>query len=424
MQTTCSLVMRPLAALRPNAHNARLHDGAQIESLRRSLREFGFVAPLLIDVDDNIVCGDARLAAAIAEGLSEAPCVLIEHLDETARRAYALADNRLAELATWDMELVSRELQLLQDAGFDLTLTGFDEGDLILPESTDAFEDDAFDPTPPAEAVARRGEIYALGRHRLMCGDATDARDVMALMDGASAHLLLTDPPYNVGITSQTAAALTISNDDFGEDEDAFCAFLQRAFECAVSVLDPGAGFYIWHADGEPSWAFRQACRLAGLRVRQGLVWVKQAATLSRSDYHWQHEPCLHGQVEPDRIPAQGGDGELDHLCCLYGWKNGRAHVWTGDRKQTTVLQFDRPVRSEEHPTMKPVKLFAYLICNSTRPGAVVADFFAGSGTTVIAAEQTSRTAYAMELEPRYVDVIISRWEQHTGQKAVRLHEP
>jgi len=413
--------MRPVSALVPYAQNARQHSEEQVLQLRASLRAFGFVAPLLIDTQDNVLAGHGRLLAAKAEGLSDVPCVLVEHLTETQRRAYILADNRLAEQASWDSELVSLELQGLHEAGFDFTLTGFDESDIILEESADVVEDDEFDPTPPEEPTALRGQLYRLGRHRLMCGDATVPEDVTALMDGATADLLLTDPPYNVGIVSQTEAALTILNDDF-KDTGEFCDFLQRAFSAALPVLEPGAGFYIWHADGASGWAFRDACRAVGLQVRQCLVWVKQGATLGRQDYHWQHEPCLHGQAKlaVEDLPEmdRGAGEDFDHEDCLYGWAAGRAHLWNADRKQTTVLMFDRPTRSEKHPTMKPVKMMAYQICNSTRPGARVADFFGGSGSTLMAAEQTGRMAYLMELDPRYVDVIVARWEAFTGQKA------
>lgn len=423
MHTPTKLLMRPVSALVPYARNARVHGEAQILQLRASIREFGFVAPCLIDGQDNLIAGHGRLLAALAEGIEEVPCVLVEHLTETQRKAYILADNRLAEAATWDAEMVSLELSELRDAGFDLDLTGFGEEDIVLEDSTDVEEDEDFDPTLPEVPKSVRGEIYQLGRHRVMCGDATSLEDVRALMEGAAADLLLTDPPYNVGLTGGTAEALTMLNDDFA-DEAEFREFLRAAFSCARRAMAPGASFYIWHADGEPGLSFRSACKSAGLAVRQCLVWIKQVATLGRQDYHWQHEPCLHGQTDPE--PGAAGepddeaapDPDMEHLACLYGWKDGRAHLWTSDRKQTTVLCFDRPSRSAEHPAMKPVKLFAYQMRNSTRPGARVLDPFAGSGTALVAAEQTDRTAYLMDLDPRCVDVILARWEAFTGQKA------
>lgn len=417
MRTTTKLEMRRVADLIPYARNAREHSDDQVQQLRASLREFGFVAPLLIDTQGNIIAGHGRLLAAKAEGMEEVPCVLVEHLTDTQRRAYILADNRLAEQASWNEDLVSLELQELKDAGFDFSLTGFDESDIILEDSTDVQEDD-YDPEIPAEPKSRRGQIYQLGRHRLMCGDATDAADVMALMDGAEAQLLLTDPPYNVDYTGGTGDHMKIENDAQGED--AYCAFLRDSLANALEVLEPGSSYYLWHADGAPGWAVRDACRSVGLQVRQCLVWVKQSATLSRQDYHWQHEPCLHGETELEALEC--GETWDDHEACLYGWKDGRAHLWCSDRKQTTVLEFDRPTRNEEHPTMKPVRLFGYQVANSTLREAVVLDLFAGSGTTAIACEQLGRVAYLMESDPRFVDVIIDRWEKFTGQKAVLLN--
>ena len=416
MRTTTKLEMRRVADLIPYARNAREHSEEQIQQLRASLREFGFVAPLLIDTQGNIIAGHGRLMAAQSEGIETVPCVLVEHLTDTQRRAYILADNRLAEQASWNADLVSLELQELKDAGFDLTLTGFDESDILLEDSADVQEDD-YEPDLPSVPKSRRGQIYQLGRHRLMCGDATNAADVSALMAGAEAQLLLTDPPYNVDYTGGTGDHMKIENDAQGED--AYCAFLRASLVNAMAALEPGASYYLWHADGAPGWAVRDACRGVGLPVRQCLVWVKQSATLSRQDYHWQHEPCLHGETELEALEC--GKTWDDHEACLYGWKDGRAHLWCSDRKQTTVLEFDRPTKSQEHPTMKPVRLFGYQIANSTLPEAAVLDLFAGSGTTAIACEQLGRSAYLMETDPRFVDVIVDRWEKFTGQKAVLL---
>jgi site-specific DNA-methyltransferase (adenine-specific) len=410
--------MRPVAELIPYARNAREHSKEQIQNLRASLREFGFVAPLLIDANDNILAGHGRLLAAKAEGMTEVPCVLVEHLTDVQRRAYILADNRLAEQASWDAELVSLELEELKNAGYELTLTGFDEGDILLEESTDVQEDD-FEPELPAEPVSKPGQIYRLGRHRLMCGNATNESDVAALMDGAEAQMLLLDPPYNVDVTGGTEEHLKIQNDH--QEDAAFLQFLEAALENGRAVLEPGASFYIWHADGAPGRLFRNACHEVGLEVRQCLIWVKQSATLGRQDYHWQHEPCLHGQTEPEEA-LDCGDTWDDHDACLYGWKDGRAHLWCSDRKQTTVLEYDRPTKNKEHPTMKPVRLFAYQVANSTLRDAVVLDLFAGSGTTAIACEQLGRSAYLMESDPRFVDLILRRWETFTGEKAVLLH--
>lgn len=420
MNTTTTLIMRPVSVLIPYVRNAREHSEEQILQLRASLREFGFVAPLLIDTQDNILAGHGRLLAAKAEGITDVPCVLVEHLTEVQRRAYILADNRLAEQATWNEELVSLELESLKEAGFDLALTGFDESDIILEESTDIQEDE-FEPELPEQPRSQRGHIYQLGPHRLMCGDATSSDDMAALLDGAQVQLLLTDPPYNVDYTGGTEDHLKIENDSMAEED--YCEFLRMALVNAKAALEAGSSFYLWHADGEPGRSVRNACHAAGFQVRQCLIWVKQSATLSRQDYHWQHEPCLHGQLDMDALDC-GTTWAEDHSACLYGWKDGRAHLWCSDRKQTTILEFDRPAKSEEHPTMKPVALFAYQIANSTLPKAAVLDCFAGSGTTLIACEQLGRVAYLMESDPRFVDVILARWEQFTGQKAVLLHAP
>lgn len=410
------ILMRP-DELKLDGSHARVHPREQIEALKKSLLEFGFVLPLLIDSENVLAKGRAILIAAQELGFERVPCVRADWFTETQRRGFALAHDRLAEMASWDKSGVSEELLYLQENGFDITLTGFEDDDIVLEESNDAVEDD-FDFQLPKEPVCKRGQIWQLGRHRLMCGDATRAADVEQLMAGAKAQLLLTDPPYNVDVTGGTTAHLKIENDNMSENE--FLDFLEDAFENAMNALEPGASFYIWHPDGNQGWAFRNACRRIGFDVRQCLVWVKNSATLGRQDYHWQHEPCLHGQTDPDDY-LECGDTWNDHDACLYGWKDGSAHRWCSDRKQTTVLEFDRPARNDSHPTMKPVRLMAYQICNSTLRDAKVLDLFAGSGTTAIACEQLGRTAYLMELDPAYADVIISRWEAFSGEKAVLL---
>ena len=333
MRTTTRMEMHPVAELIPYARNAREHSEEQIQQLRASIREFGFVAPLLIDAQSNILAGHGRLMAAKAEGFTEVPCVLVEHLTDTQRRAYILADNRLAEQASWNDELVSLELQDLKEAGFDLTLTGFDESDIILEESTDVQEDD-YELEFPAAPKSCPGQIYQLGRHRLMCGDATVPGHVCALMDGIQAQMLLTDPPYNVDYTGGTGEHMKLEND--AQDDEAYYSFLVNVLGCGMAALEPGASYYLWHADGDPGRAVRNACYTVGLQVRQCLIWVKNCATLSRQDYHWQHEPCLHGQTDEGALEC--GDTWNDHEACLYGWKDGRAHLWCSDRKQTTVL--------------------------------------------------------------------------------------
>ena len=404
--TVTRMELVALSELRRLPDNPRTHSTEQLAALRASLREFGFVAPILIDAARNVLGGQARLDAAAAEGFAEVPCVLVEHLSELQREAYRLADNRLAELAGWDRALVSAQLVRLRDAGFEISLTGFSSADIRLDLPQEPFEDEACDLTPSDEDALEPGSVWSLGAHRLMVGDATVAADVERLMDGARADLLLTDPPYGVDYTGGTSEALKLRNDDLsGED---FLRFLSAAISNARAQLRPGAAYYIWHPDGDASLEFRQALRGCGLRVRQCLIWVKNSAVISRQDYHWQHEPCLAGTV-PDP----------DTESCAYGWTDG-SHTWHGDRKQSTVLAFDRPLRSAQHPTMKPVKLFAALIGNSTVQGEAVLDLFAGSGTTLIACEELGRRAYCMEADPRYAAVILRRWEALTGAKAQR----
>lgn len=403
MRMTRTLELRPIAGLSPYEHNARRHSPEQIEQLRASIREFGFLMPLLIDAAGNLIAGHGRMEAAALEGYTELPCVLAEGLSEEQRRAYILADNRLAELASWDSETLKTELHQLQTAGFDISLTGFTPE--LLAEPVEVQEDD-FDPEPPAEPVCRPGQLWTLGAHRLYCGDATLADSYARLLGGAPADLLHTDPPYMVAYEGGPKNKRPgIENDALGEE--AAIDFLAAAFGHIKASLAPGAAYYIWHGSGAPGYAFRRALHLCGMAVRQTLVWVKNSATLSRQDYHWQHEEALCGSQPPAEAES-----------ALYGWAPGAAHSWYADRKQTTALFFDKPLRSEQHPTMKPVKLCAYLIANSSRPGAVVLDPFAGSGSTLIACEQLGRAARCMELDPRYCDVIIRRWEDLTGGKA------
>ena len=386
MQITDKLEIVSVAEIKPDEHNARKHSDEQIMELRRSLREFGFVNPLLIDKDKKIIAGHGRLTAAIAEGMTAVPCIFVEHLTEAQRRAYLIADNRLAEHATWDIAQLNEELKFLDDLGFDVSITGFE-----LPELEQEAVDDGYEPELPATPKSQEGQVYRLGRHRLMCGDSTSAEDVARLMDGAQADMLLTDPPYNVDYKGKTKQELTIEND--AQSDDAFLEFLVKAFTNAQEHMKPGAVFYIWHADSN-GYVFRAAVQEAGLTVRQCLIWVKNSMVMGRQDYQWKHEPCL------------------------YGWKDGAGHSWFSDRSQTTVLEFDKPSRNGEHPTMKPVAIFEYQMLNNTKGGDIVLDSFAGSGTTVIAAEKNGRVAHLMELDPRYCDVIIKRWQDFTGKAA------
>lgn len=376
----------------PYKNNARTHSDEQIEKIAKSMKEFGFINPVLVDGNLNVIAGHGRILGAKKLGMKEVPCLFIEDLTEEQKRAYIIADNRLAEDAGWDKELLKIELEDLKNMNFDITLTGFELEDFDFSmEETEVIEDE-FDETVPEEPTSKKGEIYKLGKHFLMCGDSTDINDVEKLMNGVKADMLLTDPPYNVDYEGGTG--LTIQNDNM--DDETFREFLRVSFFNANSVMKEGAVFYIWHADSE-GYNFRGACHDIGWKVRQCLIWCKNTLVMGRQDYHWKHEPCL------------------------YGWKEGASHLWASDRKQTTVLEFDRPSVSKEHPTMKPVGLFDYLIKNNTKKDDIVLDLFAGSGTSIIACEQNGRIAYSMELDPKYVDVIISRWEKLTGQQAERI---
>lgn len=370
-----------ISRLRPYKNNAKKHSDEQIQKLEASIKEFGFLSPCLIDREYNLIAGHGRVEAAKRLGWATVPCIYADGLTEAQRRAYILADNRLGELAAWDDDLVSSELEALKALDFDITLTGFDDDDIVLPE--EEVHDDDFDVTPPEEPVSRLGDVFVLGRHRLVCGDSTDPEVLHKLMDGQLADLLVTDPPYNVDYTGKTKDALKIQNDQM-DDED-FRQFLDNAFLAAKSVMKGGAVFYIWHADSE-GYNFRGACHDIGWNVRECLIWKKNSMVLGRQDYQWQHEPCL------------------------YGWNDGGSHAWYSDRKQTTILEFDRPTQSKLHPTMKPIPLFDYLIKNSSKKDDIVLDTFGGSGTTIMACEQDGRRGYSCELDPKYVDVIVNRY--------------
>lgn len=386
----------PIGELIPYARNSRTHSEAQVAQIAASIREFGFLNPIIVDGSNGIVAGHGRVLAAQKLGLAVLPCIEAAHLTDAQRRAYVIADNRLALNAGWDLEMLAVELGELTDENFDLELLGFDAGEiekiLAMADATPEGQTDPDDaPAVQAEAITQPGDVWLLGKHRVMCGDSTAVTAMDVLMGGALADMLLTDPPYNVAYEGKTKDALRIENDAMGNDD--FRAFLRDAFVTADSALKPGAVFYIWHADLE-GYNFRGACFDAGWQVRQCLIWAKSSLVMGRQDYHWEHEPCL------------------------YGWKDGAGHLWAADRKQTTVLEFERPSRNAEHPTMKPVALFEYQMLNNTKGGDIVLDSFGGSGTTLIAAEKNGRVARLMELDPKYVDVIVRRWQQFTGKQA------
>lgn len=376
----------PIVEIVPYAKNAKKHDKRQIDNVAESIRQYGFVQPVVIDRDGVIVIGHCRVLAAKKLGMETVPCVCVDDLTPEQVNALRLVDNKTNE-SDWDMDLLSMELPEIDLSAFDFDwgLTEDDSAVIVEDEAPEVSDD------PP---TAKRGDVWQLGRHRLMCGDSTSADDVQTLTGGVQIDLFLTDPPYGVDYTGKTKDALKIENDNRSDDE--FISFLSDAFAAADLAMKPGAVFYIWHADSK-AHVFRMACQMVGWEVRKVLIWVKNSMVMGRQDYQWKHEPCL------------------------YGWKSGAGHLWASDRKQTTVLEFDRPTKNKEHPTMKPVALFDYQIQNNTKGGDAVLDLFSGSGTTIMACEQNGRNAYCMELDPRYVDVIIKRWETFTGGKAVLL---
>ena len=378
------------------ARNPRKNEHA-VPKMASLIKEFGFKVPVVARSDGSVVDGHLRLMAARHLGMETVPVVLADEWTPAQVKAFRIAVNKSAELAEWDTSLLALEIEDLKELDFDLELTGFELPELedILGAGADGGTEGQTDPDAVPEAqeepVSRLGDVWLLGRHRLMCGDSTDAGSVALLMAGEKADLLLTDPPYNVSYEGATKDRLTILNDSM--DDEKFRSFLADAFKAADTVMKNGAAFYIWHADSE-GYNFRGAVRDTGWMVRQCLIWVKNSMVLGRQDYQWKHEPCL------------------------YGWKDGAAHLWTSDRRQTTVLEFNKPNRNGEHPTMKPVELFEYQMLNSTNREAVVLDLFGGSGTTMIAAEKNGRSARLMELDPRYCDVIVRRWQDFTGKEA------
>ena len=389
------LIYRSVDELIPYARNAKQHSESQVAQIAASIKEFGFTNPILTDADNGIIAGHGRLMAAQKLGLDKVPTIELAHLSETQKRAYILADNKLAELAGWDNDMLSVEFAELLNDGFDLSLTGFSDEEInaLNPQQdSDGLTDPDDTPEVTEKVVSTLRDIWVLGKHRLMCGDSTIIDDVNNLMSGTQADMLITDPPYNVAYKGKTKDALTIKNDSISDG--AFQQFLRDAFVTASTVMKPGAVFYIWHADSE-GLNFRAACHDAELTVRQCLIWNKSSMVMGRQDYHWKHEPCL------------------------YGWKDGAGHLWASDRKQTTILNFDRPQRNGEHPTMKPVALFEYQLLNNTKGGDIVLDSFGGSGTTMIACEKNGRYARLMELDPKYCDVIIKRWQNFTGKDAI-----
>lgn len=424
--------------IKPYEKNAKKHDETQIRNVMESIQQFGFAQPLVVDKNNILIIGHCRLIAAKRLKRTTVPVLRMEDLTEEQAAKLRLLDNKLNE-SEWDLDLLAEEIEGLDFDGFSI--------DWEIPdveETLEVIEDEPPEPQTEKEAETKLGDIYKLGNHRLICGDSTDPETIKKLLDGEKTDLLITDPPYNVALGQNGGHALrpseakqlhrrtdglTIENDSW-ESEEAFIQFLIKAFNAALSGLKAGGAFYIWYADTQ-ALNFRTAAKQSNMTVRQNLIWVKNTFALGRQDYQWQHEPCL------------------------YGWKDGAAHYFIDDRKlttvfedeteinpekmkkeelvrilkemlsgkiSTTVIREDKPSRSVEHPTMKPVKLIARLVRNSSRTGERVLDIFGGSGSTLMACEQLNRECYICELDPHYCDVIIKRWENFTGRKAEKIN--
>ena len=390
MNTTKDMQLVNINKLIPYANNARTHSPEQINKLRSSLREFGFINPIIIDRDYNIIAGHGRVMAAREENLKEVPCVFADHLTEAQKKAYIIADNRMALDAGWDEEMLRVELESLSDQAFDLSFTGFDQDELeklFRDENQEKVTEDDFDVDEELSkpAITHEGDLWTIGRHRLLCGDSTKKESFERLMKGDKSNLVVTDPPYNV---DYQGVAGKIKNDNMRDEE--FYTFILSAFNRIHENMASDASIYVFHADTE-GLNFRKAFDEAGFHLSGCCIWKKHRLMIGHSPYQWQHEPCL------------------------YGWLKGGKHSWYADRKQSTIWEFDKPSKNDLHPTMKPIALIAYCILNSSMTNAIVLDPFLGSGTTMMASQQIDRSCYGIELDPKYCDVIVNRFIEMIG---------
>ena len=380
------IVNVPVDEITPYENNPRVNEGA-VEQLAKIIEQLGFRNPAVLNKDKVVIEGHTRLLAVKKLGWETMPCIIATDLTPEQEQALRIADNKIAEIAEWDDDKLKVELAALQEAGFDLSLLAFGDDELedLLRDDAGTHGETEPDAVPetPEVPVSTPGEVYRLGRHILVCGDSTQPEDVAKACGEGEADLWLTDPPYNVDYHGSDGQS--IRNDSM--EDTKFREFLRKAFGCAEKCLKPGGSFYVFHADSE-GYNFRGACFDVGLKVRQCLVWKKNSLVLGRQDYKWIHEPCL------------------------YGWRDGGAHGWYSDCRQTTVMEFAKPKKNDLHPTMKPVEMLCYLIGNSTKDGDVVLDTFGGSGSTVIACERSGRKCRCVELDPKYCDVIRKRWAE------------
>lgn len=388
MKTTTNFQLVPSDKLIPYINNARTHNTEQITKLRSSLREFGFINPIIIDKNFNVLCGHGRLEAAKAEGMKEIPCVFAEHFTDAQKKAYILADNRMALDAGWDEDLLAAEMEELQNLGFDLELTGFDENEVadLFAVGCDEAKEDAFDVDAELEkpCFSQSGDIWHLCKHTVICGDSTLSETYKALLGDTKVNLVCTDPPYLVNLESTSGK---IRNDDL-DDEKGY-EFLKSAFERFHENMAKDASIYVFYATSKAR-VFHDAYEDAGFKVGAGLVWKKDRLVLTRTDWKYIHEPII------------------------WGWRKDGKHIWYGDQKQKTVFEFDRIKNSKEdgcgHPSSKPVPLIAYLISQCTQSNGLVLDGFLGSASTLVACEQLDRICYGIELEPKFVDVAVNRY--------------
>lgn len=395
MEKEMQYYLADVSELIPYVRNARTHSEAQVAQIAASIREFGFLSPILVAEDNTILAGHGRLAAALKLGLKKVPCVKENHLTETQKSAYIIADNKLSLNAGWDNELLAVELSELEGADFNLDLLGFDEAELssIFDADKDVIDDD-FDVEKELEepCFSKTGDMWTLGRHRIICGDATKLETYKTLLEDTKVNLVVTDPPYNV---NYEGAAGKIKNDNM--ENDKFYQFLFNSFVNMEQAMADDASIYVFHADTE-GLNFRKAFQDAGFYLSGCCIWKKPSLVLGRSPYQWQHEPCL------------------------YGWKKKGKHKWYAGRKETSVWEFEKSKKNADHPTMKPIALLAYPIKNSSMTNSLVLDPFAGSGSTLIACEKTGRICYAIELDEKYCDVIVKRYIEQVGNdKSVKV---
>ena len=380
--------------LKPYKNNAKIHTTEQIEQIKKSIKDYGMNDPIGVWKDNTIIEGHGRLEACKQLGYKEVPIIRLENLTDEERKAYTLIHNQTTMNTGFDLELLSSELE---DITIDLSDYGFEDFKLDELEETKEIVEDEIPEIGEDDVKSKLGDIYKLGNHILMCGDSTNAEDIKKLLNDNKVDLLVTDPPYNINYEGKTKDKLKIQNDNLSNNE--FRDFLIKVFNNANNYIKFGGGFYVWYASCECVNFYNAITQNGDLEIKQQLIWNKNNMCFGRQDYQWKHEPCF------------------------YGWKKGATHYFINNRSLTTVLDFKKEIRNDLHPTMKPVELIAFQINNSSRENEIVLDLFGGSGTTLIACEQTNRQCRMMEYDPKYVDVIIKRWETFTGNKAIKISD-